>query len=603
MNKLIKKIKETMDLLIDIIILLWNAAYGYFIAAIILNLLIGLIMPFQVMVWKKVIDNLAEIVIAGSDINNNIFISLLFYFCLQLLKQIIQNINQYVLTIYSELIDRSITEKMLKKVSSFELYRFDDSQFYNKIEMANKETAAREIGVLQTLLSVVQNIVSFIGMIVILLNFSKVLSLIIIFVPFPAFFLNYNILNKLFSIFEKRSEDRRYINTLKNILINYNCIKEIKVCNCNLYIIMKICKVMSRNIDEDKHIRKKLTTQRTLGSMVEEILTFILKVYIIVIAIYQKLTIGTITMYISSLDNVKEICKEILSSITSTYEDCLYIKNYFEIMQEDTVDEKDKICIDGKIDLIEFRNVSFRYPGELHNTLNNINVKIKKNTTYALIGLNGSGKTTFLKLLLKLYKPTAGEIYLNGVNLDDYNQADLFSNIGVVFQDFIRYPFDVKTNIAVGNGGNEIDINYIKKISNMLGLEKDIKELKNEYDTQLKKEWTEGTELSGGQWQKIAIARGLIKKNYSMLILDEPTAALDSLSEYNIFQKFKSIKRGKITIFVTHRMCNVPLADEIIVLKNGSILEQGTHSDLMDIKGEYYALYNNQLNMYRRERE
>ena len=188
MNKLIKKIKETMDLLIDIIILLWNAAYGYFIAAIILNLLIGLIMPFQVMVWKKVIDNLAEIVIAGSDINNNIFISLLFYFCLQLLKQIIQNINQYVLTIYSELIDRSITEKMLKKVSSFELYRFDDSQFYNKIEMANKETAAREIGVLQTLLSVVQNIVSFIGMIVILLNFSKVLSLIIIFVPFPAFF-------------------------------------------------------------------------------------------------------------------------------------------------------------------------------------------------------------------------------------------------------------------------------------------------------------------------------------------------------------------------------------------------------------------------------
>ena len=211
--------------------------------------------------------------------------------------------------------------------------------------------------------------------------------------------------------------------------------------------------------------------------------------------------------------------------------------------------------------------------------------------------------TTFLKLLLKLYKPTAGEIYLNGVNLDDYNQADLFSNIGVVFQDFIRYPFDVKTNIAVGNGGNEIDINYIKKISNMLGLEKDIKELKNEYDTQLKKEWTEGTELSGGQWQKIAIARGLIKKNYSMLILDEPTAALDSLSEYNIFQKFKSIKRGKIAIFVTHRMCNVPLADEIIVLKNGSILEQGTHSDLMDIKGEYYALYNNQLNMYRRERE
>ena len=130
-----------------------------------------------------------------------------------------------MLTIYSELIDRSITEKMLKKVSSFELYRFDDSQFYNKIEMANKETAAREIGVLQTLLSVVQNIVSFIGMIVILLNFSKVLSLIIIFVPFPAFFLNYNILNKLFSIFEKRSEDRRYINTLKNILINYNCIK------------------------------------------------------------------------------------------------------------------------------------------------------------------------------------------------------------------------------------------------------------------------------------------------------------------------------------------------------------------------------------------
>ena len=350
---------------------------------------------------------------------------------------------------------------------------------------------------------------------------------------------------------------------------------------------MKICKVMSRNIDEDKHIRKKLTTQRTLGSMVEEILTFILKVYIIVIAIYQKLTIGTITMYISSLDNVKEICKEILSSITSTYEDCLYIKNYFEIMQEDTVDEKDKICIDGKIDLIEFRNVSFRYPGELHNTLNNINVKIKKNTTYALIGLNGSGKTTFLKLLLKLYKPTAGEIYLNGVNLDDYNQADLFSNIGVVFQDFIRYPFDVKTNIAVGNGGNEIDINYIKKISNMLGLEKDIKELKNEYDTQLKKEWTEGTELSGGQWQKIAIARCLFKQS-DVYLFDEPFSALDAISEQHIIKRLNLKTKMSITIFITHRYSSLRLADFILVLKDGELVESGSHQELQKA-GKYYS--------------
>ena len=292
-------------------------------------------------------------------------------------------------------------------------------------------------------------------------------------------------------------------------------------------------------------------------------------------------------MLISSLDEFQAAVQGVLSQISSLYENSLYVEYIKEIQKMKPIEESELEELKGPIKTIVFDQVSFQYENSMIEALKNISFTLSTGKTYALVGFNGSGKTTLLKLIMKLYTPLKGEIYINGINIKKLSSKSICHQISAVFQDFIRYPFSVSENIDLREIERSDDVIASCKYAN---IHEAIMNLPQGYDTQLLKGWSGGTELSGGQWQKLAIARGLFKKA-SVLILDEPFSALDALAEEDIINKLKETKKDKLCIFVTHRYSSISMADEIIVLENGAVEEQGNHADLMKYNGLYHKLF------------
>ena len=247
---------------------------------------------------------------------------------------------------------------------------------------------------------------------------------------------------------------------------------------------------------------------------------------------------------------------------------------------------------------IEFRNVSFCYPGSDVFVLRNINLHIQPNERIALVGLNGAGKTTLIKLLTRLYDPTDGQVLIDGVDIRDYDLKSLYQRFGIIFQDFVRYQFSVRENIGFGQVDALDDITRIRDAADRGGASSIIEDLPQGYDTMLGRRWEKGAELSGGQWQKIALARAFMREA-EVLVLDEPTSALDAEAEYEVFRRFGELIEDRIAVLISHRFSTVRMADRIAVLSAGKILELGSHAELIQLDGVYARLFNFQAEGYR----
>ena len=247
---------------------------------------------------------------------------------------------------------------------------------------------------------------------------------------------------------------------------------------------------------------------------------------------------------------------------------------------------------------IELRNVSFSYPGSTRKVIKNVNLTFEAGKMSVLVGLNGAGKTTLIKLITRLYDPTEGEILLDGININQYDVKELYSLYGIIFQDFGKYASTVRENIAYGRINEPIDQERIERAAEKVDATEFISQLKEGYDTSLTRYFeTNGTELSIGQWQKLSVARAFYS-DADILILDEPTASLDPMAEQEIFNQFEELGNNKTTIFVSHRLSSATIADQIVVLKDGEVVELGNHQQLMDKEGEYYQLFTTQAKRY-----
>lgn len=308
------------------------------------------------------------------------------------------------------------------------------------------------------------------------------------------------------------------------------------------------------------------------------------------------MTIGDWTLYISAIDNFKNSISGVLSVITTIYEDGLYVNNFFDLMKLDT-ENNAALKFNTCFKKIVFENVWFKYPETDQYIIKGIDLEIEKGKNYAIVGLNGSGKTTILKLLLRLYVPTKGRILVDDADIMDIQEDDYYNYVAAVFQDYIKYPVTVRENIALGDINRLDDEYHIKEAAKKSGIYSYISSLKNEFNTQLQMEWTNATELSLGQWQKLAISRALFK-NAMIVILDEPTASLDPIAEAEISDNIRTLMEGKTCILIAHRFSTVKLVDNIYVLKDGNIEEFGSHDELMEKNGEYARLYNIQAQGY-----
>lgn len=501
-------------------------------------------------------------------------------------------LSQYVQNIYSDYINRDITCIISQNLILYKLEMYDDVDMYNEIEKANNETSSRSLSILQTLVTSIQYITSFLGTAGILIKFSFGIVMGCILTSIPAFYISYKILSRLFDIYNKRCERNRFINAIKQLFVNAENIKEIKLFGSGSYLIKKMQEIFERNIQEDKKIQGKIILENMGVAFCDNIFAILLKTWVIVAGISRRYNIGSILMYISSVDNIKEALQNLLSVISSASEDCMYLESFFSVCKE-VPDTSLTESLDENIKTIEFVNVSFKYPGTEIYVLKNINLKFEKGKKYALVGSNGSGKTTLIKLLCTLYSPIEGEVLINGKNVNKFEKESIYKHIGAIFQDFVKYPLSIKENIAISNTKELNNLALIEKIAEKVKLNTYVNNLKNGYDTQLKREWSDSIELSGGQWQRMAIARTFMKK-FDVLILDEFSAALDIISERHIINTISRENEDNICVFITHRHIDAAVVDEIIVLNQGEIVQRGTHNSLVKREGIYKNMIESQ---------
>ena len=576
--------------------LLLKVAPTYIAALLICNILSGILTSIELLLSQNFLNSLTVFLSGYITIE-----TLLFWLISIFLASVAMSGCTYVSSCLNSLVSDKfnlyITNRILEKTTFFSMKEYDNVDLYNKIHLALEETPNRCLTLLTTLFSTVRLTTQLIGITILIANYNVLILLVCIVTSIPMLRLSNRVGKFWYTVGAERAEGLRKCNRLKELLVEYNNIKEIKLFDIGDMLKNRVVRQQTDYVNSNKHYYKKFCRLNTVYAMAQDSVSLLLKIAIIMQAVTQKLTIGAASMYISSVDSFNASFQGMLSQISTLYEQTRYLSYISDIENISVRKQEEGTPLTEKIKSIRFENVSFHYPNSHNMVLKNFSYTFETGKTYALVGMNGSGKTTLIKLLMRLYTPINGHIYVNGVDIEEISFSSLQQQISAVFQDFIRYPFNVAENIAIHDADNINDFERVKEAAVHSEATEFIDALPLGYRTTLEKEWNGGTELSGGQWQKIAIARCFYKSS-SVVILDEPFSAIDSFSEEQIIKSLASDTINKMCIFVTHRFNNICLADQILVLKDAQLIENGTHAQLMATNGLYARLYHAQADAF-----
>ncbi|MBP3333775.1 MAG: ABC transporter ATP-binding protein [Clostridia bacterium] len=529
---------------------------------------------------------------------------LLLQFGFLFFRSLVSNINNIINRTSSEIVTNHIKLKIMNKAKELDISSFDMPDFYERLENANREASTRPIHVLNSTFSIVSVVISIISYIVILSAVSWWASLVTIAFAIPSAIITFKYRRKNFMYMRRNSKDRRQLNYYSDLTINKTTVKEVRLFDLNDTFVDKYNDVFAKYYSG----HKKLITAEGIWHIILSFLSTAINC-LLFLFIANGVRIGTIaeigqySLYSGALNSISGGINTLISTSSTIYEGTLFIENMIIFMNEKkhivALDEKKTEPVKrGSGHTIEFKNVSFAYPGTEAKVLKNVSFKLDPGDTAVLVGLNGAGKTTLIKLLTRLYDPTEGTIYFDGKDIRTYDPAELYKVFGIIFQDFGKYAFTAGENIAFGEIYREMEEKAIRHAASQSGADDFIEKLPDKYDTPLMRIFEQsGLDLSIGQWQKLSIARAFYR-NSDILILDEPTASLDPMAEQEIYNQFDELSKDKTTVFVSHRLSSATTADKIIVLKYGEIIEMGRHDELMAAKGEYYTLFSTQAKRY-----
>ncbi|MFL2841059.1 MAG: ABC transporter ATP-binding protein [Pseudohongiellaceae bacterium] len=510
-----------------------------------------------------------------------------------------QRINTVCQSILRVLLGNKINVMILEKALTLELAHFEDSEFYDKLTRARREASSRPLSLVVKTFDLIRNMISLLAIATFLLQFSPYAVLLLVAAGIPAFIAEAKFSGEAFRIYRRRSAERRMQLYLEMVLTREDGVKEVKLLDLGKLFIERYIGIFKKIYKEDRN----LVLRRGFWGFVLGILAsaafYLAFGWVVFAAIAATISIGQMTMYIAQFRLGQNAVSDSLTSVNGMYEDNLYLSTLTEYLEHKVPEGSGEIRIGpNPAEGICFENVSFYYPGSTIPALNNLSLDIKPGESLALVGENGSGKTTLIKLLTRLYTPTEGNIYLDGLNIKDWDIESLRAKIGVIFQDFARYQLLVGENIGIGDVGNLSKKEVVSEAASKGMADTFIQELPEAYNTQLGTWFNQGKELSGGQWQKIALSRAFMRNKADILILDEPTAAIDAKAEAEIFSHFRELTSNKISIIISHRFSTVRMADHIIVLEKGQISEQGSHQELIDLNGHYATLFHLQAKGY-----
>jgi len=415
----------------------------------------------------------------------------------------------------------------------------------------------------------------------------------------PAFIAEAKFSGEAFRIHRRRSAERRMQIYLEMVLTREDGVKEVKLLQLGKMFLQRYVDIFLNIYKEDRSLVLRRSIWGYILGLIASAAFYFAYGWVGFAAIAGAITIGQMTMYIAQFRLGQNSVTNSLTSINGMYEDNLYLSNLTEFLSHKVPEQTGEgIAGPNPDDGIRFENVSFSYPGSQTPALKNINLHITPGESLAIVGENGSGKTTLIKLLTRLYAPTEGRILVDGLDLQEWDTNAIREKIGVIFQDFARYQLIVGENIGIGDVDNIDDGNQIEEAARKGMADEFVRDLPLDYQTQLGTWFKDGKELSGGQWQKIALSRAFMRSKADILILDEPTAAIDARAEAEIFEHFNDLTDNRISIIISHRFSTVRRADHIIVLEKAEVLEQGSHQQLLEMDGQYATLFNLQAKGY-----
>jgi ATP-binding cassette, subfamily B, bacterial len=489
---------------------------------------------------------------------------------------------------------------ILEKALTLELRHFEDSEFYDKLTRARREASSRPLSLVMRTFGLGQNAVSLLSFAALLIRFSPWTMVVLLLAGLPAFIAETKFSGDAFRLFRWRSPETRMQIYLETVLAREDHVKEVKLFNLGPRLLQRYRDIFTRLYGEDRALSIRRDSWGFGLGLLGTTALYGAYAWIALSTIRATITLGQMTMYLLLFRQGQSAVAAILSSVGGMYEDNLYLSTLYEYL-ETPVNMSPGVAPRGPVpsDGVRFEGVNFTYPGSAEPALVDIDLHLLPGSSVALVGENGSGKTTLIKLLTRLYTPDSGRIVLDGLPLTQWNEDALRARVGVIFQDFARYQMLVGENVGAG------DERYFEdeprwKVAADKGQAADfIERLPRGYQTQLGKWFQNGQELSGGQWQKIALARAFMRTEADILVLDEPTAAMDARAEAEIFEHFRTLARERITILISHRFSTVRMADQIVVLDRGRIIEKGSHEQLMMRAGHYAQLFSLQARGYR----
>ncbi len=498
------------------------------------------------------------------------------------------------------LLGQRVNVMILEKALTLRLAQFEDSEFYDKLTRARREASSRPLALVTKTFGLVQNAISLISYAVLLFAFSPLAVLVLVIGGLPQFVAEARYSGDAFRLFRWRSPETRRQMYLETVLAREDSAKEVKLFGLGPLLLQRYRGIFDTLYRADRDLTLRRDAWGFVLGLFGTATFYGAYAWIVYATVVGQISLGQMTMYLLVFKQGQSAVSASLGAIGGMYEDNLYLSTLYEYLEQ-PVPASGGTATSGPDprDGVRFENVSFAYPGSDTPALAEIDLHIRPGQSLALVGQNGSGKTTLIKLLAGLYQPTAGRILLDGRDLREWDEQALLRRVGVIFQDFVRYQMLVGENIGAGDVARFGDQPGWREAARR-GLADDfIEALPQGYGTQLGRWFQGGRELSGGQWQKVAVARAFMRRDADILVLDEPTAAMDAAAEAQVFEHFGEMTRDRIAILISHRFSTVRMADHIVVMENGRIVERGSHQALMRQDGIYAHLFSLQAAGYR----
>lgn len=579
--------------------LVWTTSRALTVFLAILTLVAGLLPAAIAYISKLIIDGVVSASHSGLDSDR----VALGYLGLEAVAVALLAGSKQGLTICQSLLRVLLGQKVnvliMEKALTLDLVHFEDSEFYDKMTRARREASIRPLSLVNATFSLLQNTLSIVTYGGLLLQFSVWAVAVLMVAAVPAFVAETRFAGQAFRLFRWRAPETREQNYLETLIARDDYAMEVQLYQLGPMMLKRYHDIFNRLYGEDRDLTIRRGVWAYLLSLLSSAAFYGAYAWIVVEAIAGRLSLGELTMYLMVFRQGQSTFAAVLSSIGGMYEDSLYLSNLYELLEQDIPKPRGR-ATKGSVpgDGIRFLDVSFSYPGSLQPALKKVSLHLKPGEKLAIVGENGSGKTTLIKLLTRLYTPDSGQILLDGLDLQEWDIEFLRRRIGVIFQNFVHYQFSVGENVGVGDVNHLEDKPRWERAAEKGMARTFIEHLPAGFNTQLGRWFKGGQELSGGQWQKIALSRAFMRTGADILVLDEPTAAMDAEAEVQIFNHFRTATQNQMVLLISHRFSTVRMADQIVVLQAGEVLEQGTHEELLQAGGRYARLFSLQAAGY-----